>query len=371
MADAHGNTPDPLIDELLQRPYAFDFYHAVRLLECRRPDLPRVGFSISPAEDPLRFWQNPSLRFAPSTIESVSFNAPTLQRSDAATSPAVPRMAVNFFGLFGPNAPLPPHITEYVLERQLHHHDPTITAFFNLFHHRLISLFYRAWAANQKVVDLDRSKDQRYAFYIGAFFGIGMEALQERDAVPDMAKLFFSGRLACQTRNAEGLEAILRAYFQIPVEVQPFAGRWLTLPADSLLKLGQSDEGRGMTDEAQGPDTRHSSPATPRTGSLGLNTIVGSRFWDCQFSFRMRFGPMSLADYERMLPKGDSFERARYWVLNYCGQHFFWDVQLVLRAEEVPSTRLGEAGRLGWTTWLKTKTFAHDADDLILNPPPN
>jgi type VI secretion system protein ImpH len=339
MADTHGNTSNPLIDELVRCPYAFDFFRAVRLLESQRVDLPRIGFSISPAEDPVRFWQNPSLRFAPSTLDSV--------RSGGTDT--VPRLAVNFFGLFGPNAPLPPHITEYVLERELHHHDPTITAFFNLFHHRLISLFYRAWAANQKAVDLDRPTDQRYALYIGALFGIGMEALQERDAVPDAAKLFFSGRLVCQTRNAEGLEAILRQYFQIPVQVETFTGRWLQLPQDSICRLGQSAE----------------------SGSLGLNAIAGERFWDSQLSFRMRFGPMGLADYERMLPKGASFERVKYWVLNYCGQHFFWDVQLVLRADEVPATRLGHAGRLGWTSWLKTKPFARDADELILNPPPD
>jgi len=326
MADTHGNPSDPVIDELLKRPYAFDFFQAVRLLECRRPDLRRVGFSISPSEDAVRFWQNPSLRFAPSAIEAV--------RVDGAGT--VPRMAVNFFGLFGPNAPMPPHVTEYALERELHHHDPTITAFFNLFHHRLLSLFYRAWAANQKVVDLDRfsheeeddddgdipTKPLGYAFYIGSLFGIGMKSLRERDAVPDMAKLFFSGRLACQTRNAEGLEAILKAYFHIPAEVQPFAGRWLHLPGDSLCQLGES----------------------PESGSLGVNAIAGSRFWDCQLSFRMKFGPMSLADYERMLPRGDAFERLKYWVLNYCGEHFFWDVQLVLKAEEVPATRLGETG---------------------------
>jgi type VI secretion system protein ImpH len=338
MADTHGNTPDLLIDELIKRPYAFDFFRAVRLLECRRPDLPRVGFSVSPSEEPVRFWQKPSLRFAPATLESVEMD----------DNDPVPRMAVNFFGLFGPNAPLPPHITEYALERELHHHDPTITAFLNLFHHRLISLLYRAWATNQKVVDLDRPSGQRYAVYIGALFGIGMDSLQERDAVPDAAKLFFAGRLACQTRNTEGLEAILREYFQIPSEVQPFTGRWLHLPQDSVCRMAQS----------------------PDSGSLGLNTILGSRFWDCQLSFRIRFGPMNLADYERMLPKGDAFERVKYWVLNYCGQHFFWDVQLVLRAEEVPETRLGQFGRLGWTTWLKTKPFARDADELILNPPP-
>jgi type VI secretion system protein ImpH len=57
-------------------------------------------------------------------------------------------------------------------------------------------------------------------------------------------------------------------------------------------------------------------------------------------------------------------------VLNYCGEHFFWEVQLVLRADEVPAARLGVSTRLGWTSWLKTKPFAHDADELILTPPP-
>jgi len=339
MADPDGHTSDPLIEDLVQRPHAFDFFRALRLLECRRPDLPRIGFSLSPAEDPVRFWQNPSLRFAPSTLDSVRPGGLNV----------VPRVAVNFFGLFGPNAPMPPHITEYVLERELHAHDPTVTAFFNLFHHRLISLFYRAWAANQKVVDLDRAEDHRFALYIGGFFGIGMEALQERDAVPDQAKLFFSGRLSCQTRNAEGLEAILREYFHIPTEVQPFTGRWLHLPADSRCRLGES----------------------PENGTLGFNVILGERFWDSQLSFRMRFGPMGLADYERMLPRGDSFERLKCWVLNYCGHHFFWDAQLVLRAEEVPALQLGHRNGLGWTTWLKTKSFARDADQLILNPPPD
>jgi len=409
------------MDELVRRSFAFDFFRAVRLLECRRQDLPRVGYSISPAEDPVRFWQKPSLRFPPSALDSVRgsffvelergiaeilkknqsstasglqlrvsvhpqtlehFQADDKQRildleqkfqvklsfeADSRLRPGkfnilnpvnlqefngdsseIPRIAVNFFGLFGTHGPLPPHVTEYVLERELHHHDSTITAFFNIFHHRLLSFFYRAWACNQKAVDLDRPKDQRFPAYIGSFFGIGMETLQEQDAVPDSAKLFFSGRLACQTRNAEGLEAILRDFFAVPVQVQPFAGRWLELPGDSICRLSES----------------------PRSGTLGLNIILGERFWDCQLSFRLRFGPMSLADFERMLPHGKSFERVRCWILNYCGQHFFWDLQLVLRAEEVPQIRLGEFGRLGWTTWLKTKPFTSDADQLILNPPP-
>ena len=80
---------------------------------------------------------------------------------------------------------------------------------------------------------------------------------------------------------------------------------------------------------------------------------------------------MKLADLERLLPSGHSFTRLRDWIRNYCGEHYFWDAQLVLARDEVPEVKLGQAGRLGWTTWLKTKPFDHDPDDLILQPPNN
>ena len=334
MAGTDGQTPDSLIELLAQKPFAFDFFRAVRLLENHRRDLPRIGHSLIPAEDPVRFCQNPSLAFSPATLEAFK------QENGLA------RLYVYFFGVFGPNAPLPPHFTEYARERLLNFGDHTITGFANVFHHRLISFFYRAWAANQKAVDLDRGDDQLFATYIGSFQGIGMESLQRRDPVHDWAKLYFAGRLACQTRNAEGLEAILQEYFHIKAEVQTFVGRWINLPPDCVCKLGES----------------------PDSGSLGLNAIVGSRFWECQINFRLRLGPMKLADYERMLPSGESFQRLKCWVINYCGEHFSWDVQLSLEAGEVPEVCLGHAGQLGWTSWLKTQEFTRDADDLVLTP---
>ena len=48
------------------------------------------------------------------------------------------------FGLFGPNGPLPVHMTEYARERIYHHQDTSLSAFADLFHHRLALLFYRA-----------------------------------------------------------------------------------------------------------------------------------------------------------------------------------------------------------------------------------
>lgn len=56
------------------------------------------------------------------------------------------RLEQFFFGLGGPNGPLPLHLTEYMRERQRNHADPTSKRFLDVFHHRLLSLFYRAWA---------------------------------------------------------------------------------------------------------------------------------------------------------------------------------------------------------------------------------
>jgi type VI secretion system protein ImpH len=337
MASNGGPAPDHLIQHLEQKPFQFDFFQAVRLLQARFPGQARIGYSFSLAQDPIRFAQNPSLAFAPSTIEA-------LRRTPA--SP-VPRLFVNHFGLLGPNGPMPQHFTEYVRERQLHAGDNTLTAFLNVFNHRLISFYFRAWADSQKTVDLDRASEQRFAVFVGSFFGLGSEAMHERDEVQDWAKLYFTGRMANQTRPAEGLEAILHEYFDIKTELQTFVGRWMALPPDSVCRLGES----------------------PHTGQLGATAIVGARIWEAQLNFRIRLGPMKLADFERLLPGGAAFKRLKRWVLNYCGEHFFWDAQFVLQADEVPETRLGQAGRLGWTTWLKTKPFTRDADDLILNPP--
>jgi type VI secretion system protein ImpH len=77
---------------------------------------------------------------------------------------------------------------------------------------------------------------------------------------------------------------------------------------------------------------------------------------------------MGFGDYQRLLPSGNSIRRLRDWVLNYVAHQFGFDVQLVLRGNEVPDCKLGAGARLGWSTWLKNKPgpFAKDADDLVL-----
>jgi type VI secretion system protein ImpH len=339
MASPDGQTTNHLIAQLAENPYGFDFFAAVRLLQSRFPNQPRLGYSNAPAQDPVRFAQNPALDFAPSTLEP-------LRRKDPSRPPVV---YSRHFGLFGPNGPLPLCLTEYAYDRLHHHNDATFVEFCNVFHHRLLSFFFRAWADAQKTVDLDRAEDQRWVHFVGSLIGIGMGSLHGQDRLPDQAKLYYAGRLVQQNRNAEGLEAIIQDFFGIQTEVQTFVGRWLNLPANSVCKLGDS----------------------PATGRLGSTVIVGSRIWNCQMHFRLRMGPMKLADLERLLPTGSSFSRLRDWIRLYTSEEFTWDAQLVLAKDEVPAVQVGKAGRLGWTTWLKTKPFEQDAADLILHPPDN
>jgi type VI secretion system protein ImpH len=322
--------------QFLENPVGLSFFQTARQVECAFSDKPRLGYATRSADEPIQFCQEPSLSFAPST----------LQRFEQNTKTSKPRLMVNFLGLLGPQGPMPLHVTDYVHDRELNHGDHTLARFFDIFNHRMISLFYRAWACNRQTLSYDRPDEDRFSAYIGSLIGIGLDSLSHRDNVPDRAKLHFSGYLACQTRHAEGLRAILESYFGIRTSIEEFIGQWIQIPEEYQCRLGES----------------------PDTAMVGVNVVVGSQVWDCRQKFRIILGPMSLKDYERMLPGKESFAALKDWVRNYVGDELSWEVQLILKAAEVPVVRLGESGRLGWTTWLQSYPWEKDVGDLKLQP---
>lgn len=324
---------DGLPGHVRARPHAFEFNAVLRAVEARHPAAPRLGRSVRPAEDAVRLGQDASVDFAPATL--AGWQPGEDGRPD--------RLSVHFFGLFGPDGPLPLHLTEYARDRLRNERDPTFQRFADLFHHRALSLLYRAWADVRPTVSFDRPADDRFATYVGALAGLGTEALRGRDAMPDNAKLYFAGLLSNQTRHAEGLAALLSHFFAAPVHVACFVGAWLGIGPEDRTRLGGGEAAR-----------------------LGGGAMLGGRVWSRQSKFRLVFGPLSLAEYERLLPGGESFHRLVPLVRNYAGDLLAWDVQFVLRQEEVPDIRLGRSGRLGWTTWLKPRRAPRDADDLVL-----
>ena len=178
-----------LQQSLQEKPYKFNFYQALRQIECKHPDAPRLGQSLKPVDDPVRLAQQPSMAFAPSTIASF----------ESAEAGRPPRLETFFFGLFGPNGPMPLHFTEYARDRLHNADDPTLCRFSDIFHHRMLSLFYRAWADAQPTVSYDRPHEDRFSHYVGATMGLGMPSLRRRDEMPDNAKLYHAGILSNQT----------------------------------------------------------------------------------------------------------------------------------------------------------------------------
>jgi type VI secretion system protein ImpH len=253
---------------------------------------------------------------------------------------------VRFFGLFGTNGPLPLHLTDYVRERIHNHHDTTIARFADLFHHRMICLFYRAYANTQPTVSFDRPDSDKFSGYVGALAGFGLESLRERDAMPDLAKRYYTGYLSTQTKSATALTALLSDYFRLSVNIEEFVGEWLDIADADITRLGES----------------------PRTGELGISAVLGSRVWGCQHKFRIRFADLSFAEYVSLLPNGERIAQLIAIVRNYSGDELSWDVNLVLKKEQVPQAQLNGQFALGWTTWLGERHSDVNADDLRLNP---
>ena len=340
--------PESFFRRLEQQPWAFDFYSALRRLEALHPGKPRLGRAARPIDEPLRLGQEPSLGFAASTLSGV----------ERGREGGPPKLSVNFFGLLGPNGPLPLHLTEFARERIIHEKDRTFPRFLDVLHHRFLLMFYRAWAQAQPAVSLDRPTDDRFATYVGSLIGLGTPQLQRRDALGDFAKLHFAGLLGRQVRNRDGLQAILSAFFRLPVRLEEFAGHWMRIPKDGRTRLGR------------------------RFAALGRDTVVGASVWDRQHRFRIHLGPLTLAQYLRFLPGSAACEQLVSWVRFYAGFELAWDVRLILVQSEVPRAQLGggreskdgerrgpgAACRLGWVSWLGQRRRTDDADDLTLEP---
>lgn len=331
-----GQTKATGLEQQLQAEiYRFSFFQALRRLECHHMDKPRLGSGLRSKHDGLRLGQNPSMAFAPSSLAKYQ---PAKEQ--------VAQLSVNFFGLLGPNGPMPLHFTEYTYDRLHNHGDASLCGFLDMFHHRMLSFFYRAWADTQPTVHYDRPHEDRFMDYVGALMGIGQDGLRDRNTLADKSKLFFAGRFAQQNRNVEGLRDILSDYLNLPVEIQEFVGKWVKLPEEFHFLLGDS----------------------PETASLGENMLIGAEKWCVDHSVRIVVGPVNLADFQRLQPGGRSMKCIKDILCQYLGDELQWDVQVVLHKDYVPPFELGCFGELSRSLWLCSEPPLEDVKDLIIDP---
>jgi type VI secretion system protein ImpH len=345
MAADSGPPPDDLssspesrpswLQRLAELPGRFDFHLALRRFDALHADRPRLGDAERPSEERVRLGQTPSASFTGSELVEYTEEGDDPGR-------ALARLTVGFLGLWGPNGPLPSHLTEYAHERLHHAGDPTLVRFVDVFHHRMLVLFHRAWAAAQPTVSMDRPESDAFAGYVGALMGLGLEATRRRGGVTDFAKLHYAPLFSASSRNADGLRDVIADYFGMPVVIEEFVGEWLDLPEDERWHLGESRE----------------------TGALG-RVALGARIWSRSNKFRVLLGPLDGAAFEQMLPGGAGIAELSSLVRLYTNDEWDWDLRLVLSPSISAPIRLGGGGRLGWTTRIGSARSAEQIDVVV------
>lgn len=327
-----------LLKRLLEHPGRFNFFQAVRLLyqlSRQRQPVSRLG---PPNRELVRFKVNNQLKFPSGQIEEVSW--PDNQQAE---------MWVNFMGLTGPAGVMPYVFTEFIAER-LSKRDRCTRDFFDIFNHRMISLFYRAWEKHHVFVSFERDPHQRFSLYLRSLIGIETDGLRNRLPLSDQALVYYTGLLSLQSRSATALEQLLEDYFQIPVEVEQFVGSWYKLQSRDRCSFRDRPS---MSDQ------------------LGVGVVVGDAVWDQQCRVRIKLGPLSAERYLDFLPQGKSYSVLQSLTEFFGKGQLEFEVQLILKRQDVPACKLGGdnhfAPMLNWLSWLKcSSTFDRNPADTIL-----
>jgi type VI secretion system protein ImpH len=322
---------DQLFTQLVQSPFRFDFFSTLRRIEALDASAPLLGRAPSPKQESVRLSQQPSLTFAPSNLTEFR-----IDRNGRGV------LSIRFMGLYGPHGALPVHLTELTQERIASHNDQTMRAFADMFHHRMLLHFYRAWRQSQPTANRDRPKDDRFMTYVGAFVGQYSKALDQRDAVDDKAIRYFAGQLGRLGKSALGLQQILSYVFQTTVEVNEFAATWLRLPESERTRLG----------------------AGISTSQLGAGATLGAKVLDAQHNVSIQLGPLNFEKYQKILPGQSGAKVLTAWLNRYLGMSIGVKSVHVLQREAVPKNSLGKFGQLGWTVWLGTRQTPKDAFDM-------
>ncbi|TPO11120.1 type VI secretion system baseplate subunit TssG [Mesorhizobium sp. B1-1-5] len=337
--DARQSLPDlaqpaPAETEALSE--SFDFFELLRRLEQRRG---LFGHSGTADREPARLGQHVRL----------SFSARDVIKFQDAGEKAPARVTIANLGLLGPEGPMPLHLTRWVLDRLSQRwftgadaqqtSDTTFVDFVNILQHRMIALYYRAWADAHPAVQVERSVGGRVRAMLEAMAGIGLPGTQDPEL--DTVRLRQAGSLANQVDGAERLALFLATAFKVPVEIKEFVAAWITIPAALQSRVGKA------------------------YAALGGGATIGPRVFSRQSRIELRVGPLSLDDFKSFLPGERRLGLFKKAVRDMIGEALDVDLRIVLARDAVPSPKMGTI-QLGRTSWLSRPAEKGDADDLRL-----
>jgi type VI secretion system protein ImpH len=302
-------------------PWKYGFYALVRRLSAHHPQSPAIGHAKRPQQEVVKLGQTSSLVFSPREIAQIEQKNHQTQ--------------IRLFGLgmLGPNGPLPTHYTETVREARDTRQDHTIANFLDMFHHRFMTHFYRAWYQSQSATTLDRKENEIFTRYVAWLGGDEVEEAAQTK-LPTHTRWAFLAQRIRQARNPDGMTSALSFFFQVPVHLTEYQLNWIDLPLADQTRLSAPQE----------------------SSILGVGAVLGQKIPDRQSRFRLVIGPLSLEQYLLLTPQGVNglcdLPILRDAVRSFIGLEYDWEVELLIQAEEAPATQLGSSHQLGWSTWL-------------------
>lgn len=331
-------------DWLFAEGYRFEFFQALRLLEqIASTEVIQNGLSNSRSmgKAPLVL-QGTSDPFTLIRLRSqVGFVFPASEVSAVRLTSAKPfaaELITPLMSLGGAKGPLPDSFSELILER-LKQRDGALSEFLDLFHHRFLILLYESQKRTRLWLSGGKPEDSKFAGYLFSFAGVGVgnKESHTQTALPNRALLAYAGLLWQQPRSAVGLQRILSDCFGVRTEIRQLRGGWRSIESEDQTRIGTSGGNQ----------------------LLGVNTVVGKRFWNTQSGFDIELGPLDLNKFESFLPGGRNFDSLCSLTRFYAGNHLRFRLRLKLKSKEVPSLRLGK-NRLGWTSWLRGKASTRE-----------
>ena len=333
MADVAGQ-PRPDLTGALPDPERMGFFELLRRLETG--DL-RFGRAGGPDKEPARLGQQ--VRLSVATRDVAGFRPGTTNRP--------PQVDVEVLGLLGPEGAMPLHLSRWVLSRLSERWfaddtdaataDTTFLDFCNMLQHRMLALYWRAWGDARPEVQAEHGERGRGQAMQAALAGIGLPGMGTRDAA---LKLRHATALGSDVQGPERLTRLAADLLEMPVRLVEFVGHWMEIPAHLQTRIGRSH------------------------AVLGQSAVAGRRSFQRQDRAELRIGPLTLADYRRLLDDTDLRARLRHAIRFAMGRAIDFDLRLVLARSEVPDPKIGPS-QLGRTTWV-APTRAKDADDLRL-----
>lgn len=312
----HSMLSPEQLERLQAEPWRFGFLSLLRRIGAN-PAIDPIGTARRPGSEPLRLGQQPSLAFAPREVASAEQSAG--------------RLKVRLFslGMLGPHGPLPIHFTEIAKDRQESRRDTTTVDFFDIFHHRYFTLFYRAWASAQSAAGLDRTQNERFSFYIASLAGLDIGEISRRP-LPSHARLAAAAHLVRESRNPDGLRATLEHYFGVPVALEENVFHWIEIDPADCGRMGR--------------------PGAAAT--MGQGAMLGRVAPDRQHRFRIIIGPLDLNAYLRFTPQGEDLPQLVEWVRAFVGYELEWELELRIKPQSAPPAVMGGQQRMGWSGWL-------------------